>query len=143
VCSFDFLELVPRRADTHDTLYLLCKEGVRALAMETHHEHRQIVNRFIVGALVATEPVLSVIRRELRRLAPDARVTVEEIEALLPDVLKRDLLEGDAALQAKKRVSRTAGRPLRKLSQGEAAASTDAEPKPAGGAEAGTELVEQ
>lgn len=114
VCTFDFLDLSARKSDTHETLYLLCKEGLSQSAMESFHEHVQVVNRFIVGALVASEPVLAVIRRELKRLAPDSRVTIDEVAQLLPDVLKRDVLEGEAATQAKRRVTRASTRPLRK-----------------------------
>ena len=114
VCSFDFLDLSPRKGDTRETLHLLSKEGLGQSAMQAYHEHVQVVNRFIVGALVASEPVLGVIRRELKRLAPDSRVTTEELAQLLPDVLKRDLLEGDAARQAIRRVARASSRPLRR-----------------------------
>jgi len=76
--------------------------------------HVQVVNRYIVGAVVASEPVLSVIRRELKRLAPGSLVTTEELAQLLPDVLKRELLEGGAASQAKRRVSRASSRVLKK-----------------------------
>jgi hypothetical protein len=114
VCAFNFLDLSPRKVDTHETLYMLCKEGLSQSAMQAFHEHVQVVNRYIVCALVASEPVLSVIRRELKRLAPDCRVTTEELAQLLPDVLKRDLLEGDAASRAKRRVTRASSRPLRR-----------------------------
>lgn len=114
VCSFDFLDLSPRKSDTHETLYLLSKEGLGQDAMEAFHEHIQVVNRYIVGALVASEPVLTVIRRELKRLAPDSRVTTEEIANLLPEVLKRDIMEGDAATRAQRRVTRASGRSLKK-----------------------------
>lgn len=42
----------------------------------------------------------------MKRLAPDSKVTAEEVEALLPDVLKRDVLDGESASQAKKQVQR-------------------------------------
>lgn len=120
VCALDFLALSPRKAVTHDALYLLCKEGIGQSAMETFHQHVQIVNRFVVGALIASEPVLHVIRRELKRLAPDSRVTEEEIQELLPDVLKRDVLEGESASQAKRQVAKSSSRPLRKRSKSNA-----------------------
>ena len=54
------------------------------------------------------------LRRDLRRLAPGAKVSIDEIRNLLPDVLKRDVIEGERADQARKRVSRAAGKALRK-----------------------------
>jgi len=104
VCSFDFFSLKPRAADDQGKLFLLCREGLAKAAIEEFHEHVQNVNRFIVGALVQSEAVVSVIRRELRRLAPAAKISVEEIQQLLPDVLKRDVLEGESATHAIQRV---------------------------------------
>lgn len=115
VCTFDFLELNPRSDDDHQQLFLLCREGLSKDAIEEYHEHVRNVNRFVIGALIQTEPVLAVIRRELRRLSPGTKVTVEEIQSLLPDVLKRDVVEGSDAEAAKKRAEKAAGKKLRKV----------------------------
>ena len=55
-------------------LFVLCKKGVSKAAIEEFHDHVQIVNRFVIGAIVQTEPVVSLIRRELRRIAGGAKV---------------------------------------------------------------------
>ena len=70
------------------------------------HQHVQNVNRFVVSALIQSDAVLTVIRRELRRIAPGTKVSIEELKELLPDILKRDVLEGETAEQAWKRVQR-------------------------------------
>ena len=114
VTALNLLELNAKKAEDRDRLFLLCREGLGKAAIEEYHEHVQNVNRFVVGALVQTDPVLAVIRRELRRLAPGAKVSIDEIRNLLPDVLKRDVIEGERADQARKRVSRAAGKALRK-----------------------------
>jgi predicted type IV restriction endonuclease len=114
VCTFEFLELSPRKKETHDILYLLCKEGLSRDAIEAFHEHVQVVNRFVLGALITSDPVLNVVRREMKRIDPDLRATIEELRQLLPAVLKRDLLEGDAADQAKRRIAKASSKPLRK-----------------------------
>ena len=120
VCAFDILELAPRKATDQETLFLLCKEGLAKAAIESFHHRVQVVNRFVVAAVIQSEPVLSVVRRELKRLSPDTRVTVEEIAELLPDVLKRDVVEGDTAAAAKRQVSRAATKLLRKTKEREA-----------------------
>lgn len=114
ICSWNFLELNPRKREDRDKLFLLCREGLKKAAIAQYHEHVQAVNRHVVSAVIQSEPVLGVVRRELRRLSPDAKVTMEELRSLLPDVLKREVLEGDAAAAAKRRVSRAAGKALRK-----------------------------
>ena len=114
ICSFEILDLTPRKAVDHETLFLLCKEGLAKAAIESFHERVQVVNRFVIAALIQSEPVLTVVRREIKRLSPDTRVTAEEIAELLPDLLKRDVVEGESAMAAKRQVSRAATKPLRK-----------------------------
>ncbi len=113
-CSIDLLELNARKSDDISRLYLLCKEGLAKNAIDKFHEHTQNVNRFVVAAIIQSDPVLNVMRREIRRLAPGAKVAAEEIFALLPDVLKRDVIEGASAKQAERRVNKLLGQALRK-----------------------------
>ncbi len=127
VCSLDFLELNPRKAEDHEQLFLLCREGLSKAAIEEYHEHVRNVNRFVVGALVQSEPILAVVRRELRRLAPGTKVSVDEIKKLLPDVLKRDVIEGERAAAAIKRVGKAARKRLQKAPEKTQAADQERE----------------
>jgi predicted type IV restriction endonuclease len=113
-CSIDMIELNPRKNDDIDRLFLLCKEGLAKAAIEEFHEHSQNVNRFVVAALMRSDAVLNVLRREIRRLAPGTKVTTEELDALLPDVLKRDVIDGESAKQAERRVRKSSAKSLRK-----------------------------
>lgn len=117
VCAFDFDQLRARATEDQEKLFLLCREGQVRDAMGQFHQHTQMVNRFIVGAIVQSEAVTSVIRREIRRMSPDAKVTAEEVVALLPDVLKRDVMEGEQAKEAARKVARSAKLALRKSTQ--------------------------
>jgi len=115
ICAFNFLELSPRKDEDQEMLYLLCKEGMSKAAIEEFSEHVQTVNRFVIAAVLATEPVLDSIRREMRRLSPDLRVEEAEVLSILQnEVLKREVIEGAKAQEAKQRVKRSSGRSLRK-----------------------------
>ena len=113
VFEIDFLEISHRNSGDLDLLYLLCKEGLSKEAIKTYHDRAQTVNRFVVAAIIQSEPVVSTIRRELKRLAPDSKVEIEEVEQILPEVLKRDVLEGDAAARALRQVQKGAAKALR------------------------------
>ena len=113
VCAFDILELSGRKAADHATLYLLCREGLAKSAIEQYHQHAQSVNRFVIGAILRSEPALKLVRRELKRIDPSAKTDLEEIEALLPDVLKRDIIESKEATAAQRRLKLAAKRALR------------------------------
>jgi hypothetical protein len=67
-----------------------------------------------LAALIMSDTVLHTIRRELKRLSPDVRISVDEIrDALFHEVLKREVLEGEKADEAKKLVNRAANKVLR------------------------------
>ena len=61
-----------------------------------------------------SEPVLKVVRRELRRLSPDVKTQLREIRtALSQEVLKREVVEGDKANQAARQVKQSNKKQLR------------------------------
>ena len=108
VCAFNFTALNPKKPDDQEKIYLLCKEGIAKAAIEEFHDHVQMVNRFTIGVITLTQPVVSIIRKELRRISPGLRVTNEEIKNLLAsEVLKRDVLEGDSFDAANKQFKRS------------------------------------
>lgn len=107
----------PKKADDQERLFLLCREGMQKAAMEDFHALVQVINRFTVGAIICSDPVITVIRKELRRLADNARVEPEKIQELLADVLKRDVLEGEEAEAARKRLAKSARAAERKAAK--------------------------
>jgi hypothetical protein len=58
-----------------------------------------------------SEPVLKVVRRELRILSPDVKVSIDDLKASIEqEVLKRDVVFGDEADEAKKKVKKMSKR---------------------------------
>jgi predicted type IV restriction endonuclease len=107
VCTFDFFSLNPKSEKDQELLFLLSKEGLPKNARDDFYEKVQSVNRYVIGNLILAEPVLSVVRRELRRLADGMRIDVDEIESIVrTQVLKREIVEGDEATTAQSRVSK-------------------------------------
>lgn len=115
VCTFDFTMINPKKQEDQDKVFLLCKEGVAKSAIEEFHVHIQSVNKFVIGAIALSEPVNSLIRRELRKVAPMTKVTEDEIERIMSsEVLKRDVVEGEPAEEAKRRVKKVLKKHARK-----------------------------
>jgi len=74
------------------------------------------LSRFFVGAMLQATPVLEVIRRELRRISPDVRIDIDQIkEVLMSEVIKREVIEGDKAEDARKKIAKAAAKALRAL----------------------------
>jgi hypothetical protein len=114
IVDIDFCALNHRAQSDIETLYLWCKEGWQRSMLGEYRDQRQALSRFFVGAILLTEPVLSVVRRELRRLSPDVRIGLDEIaDVITNEVLKRDVVEGDKPVEAKRKINRMASKRLK------------------------------
>lgn len=114
VVDIDLLALNHRNSEHIELLGLLAKEGWQKAQLGEYHSQKQALSRFTLAALVLSDPILDVLRREIRRLSPDVRVETKEIKIVLEtEVLKRDALEGEKALAAGKQVAKAVGRALR------------------------------
>lgn len=122
VCKFDFLELDPKDEKCQRLLYLMTKEGLVQKARDDFYEKIQSVNRYVVGNLILSEPVLKVLKRELKKIADGIKVEDEEVEVIVRhDVLKRDIVSGEDADSARSKINR---------SQRRAASKREAAPDP-------------
>ncbi|MCD6077274.1 MAG: restriction endonuclease subunit [Ramlibacter sp.] len=116
VVDIDFTTLSSRSDADLDHLYLWCKEGWQKSVLAEYHHQKQALSRFFVGGMLLTDPVLDVIRRELRRISPDVKIDADQIRAVLTsEVIKREVLEGDKADEARKKIGRAAAKALRQI----------------------------
>ncbi len=127
VVEFDLLQLSHRDSEHVEIIGLLAKEGWQKARLGEYHSHRQALSRFALGAVLLAEPVLDVIRRELRRATPGLKVDEEEIRGILTgEVIKREVLEGDKAAAAQRQIAKAGGRTLRKAREAIDDATVDA-----------------
>lgn len=123
VLEIDFGGLSNRNSKDIELLYLFCKEGWIKSVLGDFHTQKQALSRFFLSALIVSDPILQVLRRELKRLSPDVRVETDEILAVLTaDVLKREVTEGDQAKEAARKIARAAGKTLRSKKTADASA---------------------
>jgi hypothetical protein len=114
VLELNFSQLIPKKYSDVELAYHLTREGLMKSALGEFHLQRQALSRFFLGAMVVSDPVLDVLRRELRRVSPDVRIDIEQIKSVLTqEVLKRDVVEGEKAEEARKKVSKAANKALR------------------------------
>lgn len=111
VVDIDFCSMNARSSSDIETLYLWCREGWQKSMLGEYRNHKQALSRFAIGAILQSDAVRAVLRRELRRLSPEVRIDPEEIQTVLVnEVLKREVVEGDQATEARKRLARIAAR---------------------------------
>lgn len=114
VVDIDFATLNSRSEADLDHLYLWCKEGWQRSALGDFHTQKQALSRFFLGAMILSTPVLEVIRRELRRVSPDVRIDTDQIRSVLTnEVIKREVMEGEKADEAKKKIAKAVAKALR------------------------------
>jgi predicted type IV restriction endonuclease len=120
VIDIDVCSLNPKSQADLEVVFLFCKEGWIKSVLGDYQLQKQALSRFFLGALVLSDAVLDVIRRELRRVSPDAKIEIEQIrDVLAAEVLKREVIDGDKAIEAKKKIARAANKLLRKRSKAE------------------------
>jgi predicted type IV restriction endonuclease len=128
VLEVNLLELSPRDAATLDCLYLLTREGLMKGALPDYYVHKQATNRFVLGALIASDPVIAVIRRELKKVSPNVKVSADQVrEVITREVLKREVAEGEKAEEAKKKVAKVTAREAKTRAKDKSPSGLEAE----------------
>jgi hypothetical protein len=118
VLEINLSNLSPKKSSDLELLFNLSREGWIKSALGDFHTQQQALSRFFMGALVLSNPVLEVLRRELRRISPDVKIDLDQIKSVLThEVLKREVVESEKAEDARRKIARTVGKLLRTKSQ--------------------------
>ena len=132
VIEIDFSALSAKSAKDVESLYLFCKEGWIKSVLGEYHSQKQALSRYYIGAMILTDPVLQLLRRELRRMFPDVKVEVDEIRTVLTsEVMKREVMEGDMAEEAKKKIARSINKALKEKAAKKDSADSESQDDPA------------
>ncbi len=105
VCELDFLKLRPKASEDIEKLFILCKEAVSKSSLDEYFTQKQATNRFMIGNILCEEAVLNSIRKELKQVYPEIKVTIEEVSKVLTEeVIKREILSGEDSDEAKRKI---------------------------------------
>ncbi len=92
VLAFDLSHMQPGRDSHIETLFLLTREGHKSAGLNHFRLRLEVTNRHYLGAMMLSDPVVTAVRRELRKLNPGLQITPLEIRenlakgGLRPDV---------------------------------------------------------
>lgn len=101
------MNLLEGGSELVEMIYMLSREGITKEALDEYHEHRQILNRYVVSALLLSEPILKAVRRELRKMAPRMKIDTDDVKDVVAnEIMKRDVVEGEEIKDAKRKVTR-------------------------------------
>lgn len=112
VSNFDLTNVNLKSEDDLNRMFLLCKEGLSADAMDAYHQHAQLVNKFVIAQIItSSEPIVTSIRRELKKLFPEIKVENEQIlDILVNEILKREVIEGDKVKETQAKIKKAASK---------------------------------
>jgi hypothetical protein len=132
ILRMDLLALSGKNEVDVENCYVLSREGMVKSTLGEFHSQKQALSRYVIGAMLLTDPVLDVVRRELRRMSPDSRIDTEQIAQVLEaEVIKREVLEGERADEARKKINRAAAKAQRaKAVKSNGGADVEAELQP-------------
>jgi hypothetical protein len=107
VFEIDFLKMSHKNTVDIEKLFLISKEGWQKSTLYEFHSQKQALSRFFLGAMIMSDSVVEVIRRELKKISPDIKITSEQIRNVIyQEVLKREVVEGEKAEEAKKKINK-------------------------------------
>jgi hypothetical protein len=125
VFEADLSTLNLRDSDAIECIGTLSREGFTQSSMDALAEQKLATNKFTVAAILLSEPVVMMARRELRRIYPSVKIDEDVLRKVIEtEALKREVVDGDdakAAQESIKRATRAAKRQKNKATAADAA----------------------
>ncbi len=107
VYEFDFLTLSPKKENDLNLLFYVSKESLGKSLLEDFHLQKQSLNKFFIGQILLTDSVLDAIRKTIRKISAGSKIELDDLkEVITNEVLKREILEGEKADEAKKKITK-------------------------------------
>ena len=100
-----------KKASDLEQIYCLTREAMTKSAkvslLEDYHNQKQLMNKFTIGQVLLSEPVLDAVRKVLKKMGADSKVDNEEIRDIIAnEIIKRELLDADKSADARKKVTK-------------------------------------
>lgn len=110
VYDFDFTQISGKKESDLELLYYITREAMTKAgkaSLVEYHNHKQLVNKFVIAQTILSDPVLDAIRKTIKKVSPNAKGTNEEIFKIInEEIIKRDVLDDEKTAIAKKTVSK-------------------------------------
>jgi hypothetical protein len=107
VAEFNLLDVNQKYDKDIEPLFLISKDGQEKSIIDDYYSNIQVKNKFIIGAILDTYEVYSTIRRIMKKLFEDIKITEEEIaDIMVNDIIKREIVDSEEARKAAKEVDK-------------------------------------
>jgi hypothetical protein len=124
IYEFNLLKINTKNDKEMEAVFVISKDGQENSVIDNFYAETQIKNRFVIGALLNNDEVYTVIRRNMRKLFDNIKISEEEIASILKnDIIKREIIESEEAIKARKDVEKA----IRKQERTKAKSETNIE----------------
>ena len=107
VAEFNLLSVTLKSENSLMPLFVISKDGQEKSIIDDYYSSIQAKSKYIIGALLNSDEVYSLIRRNMKKLYEDVKITNEEIADIMAnDIIKREILDSDESKKAKKDIER-------------------------------------
>ncbi|MGD0189770.1 MAG: type I restriction enzyme HsdR N-terminal domain-containing protein [Rhizomicrobium sp.] len=107
VLDVDFCANGAKDVEASDLFGGLSREVFTSDSLSQMFKAKQAMSRYSIAQLLLSDPVVAIVRRELRKLADGLNPDIDQVRTIIQEqVLKRELIEADEAKAAAKAVKR-------------------------------------
>jgi hypothetical protein len=108
VSEFNLLNINPKTDKELEALFVISKDGQEKSVIEDFYSSIQVKNKFIIGSLLNSPDIYSLIRRTMKKLFDDVKINEEEIADIMAnDIIKREIIDSEESKKAKKDIEKT------------------------------------
>lgn len=107
VADIDFSRISTRVDKDQECLFLIAKEGVQKDVREEFYEKIQNINKYVIGNFLLSDPLISTLRKELRKFADGLKIEADELREIIKnEVIKRETIDTEEGKKAESKVNR-------------------------------------
>jgi predicted type IV restriction endonuclease len=107
VSEFNLLAINPKADKELEALFVISKDGQDKSIIEDFYSSIQVKNKFIIGCLLNSEEVYSLIRRTMKKLFADVKIRDQEIaDIIVNDIIKREIIDSEESKKARKDIDK-------------------------------------
>jgi predicted type IV restriction endonuclease len=107
VSEFNLLNISPKADKELAALFVVSKDGQEKSVIEDFYAGIQVKNKFTIGALLNSPDVYSLIRRTMKKLFDDVKISEEEIADIMAnDIIKREIIDSEESKKVKKDIDK-------------------------------------
>jgi predicted type IV restriction endonuclease len=107
VSRFNLLDINPKVDKELESLFVISKDGQEKSIIEDFYTSIQVKNKFVIGCLLNSDEVYLLIRRTMKKLFVDVKISEQEIaDIMMNDIIKRDILDSEESKKTKKDIEK-------------------------------------